>query len=206
MTDRILIKVSVTEYCIKFRVIRPAAKLDRSFEMFPMDFEKLEHQTTVVVNDSSSFAVLCKEQSKDTLSIRFVWLSSYGDGPVTGQEQTVKLPFAELSSFAKAGAKKDEPSEWTVLSLECRNRPRLVFCEQENLHAAVTNKKVRRKLVRFLRDHFQWPGTDEIQFCNDSMPYSFFFRELCNGQVGMCGGLILHKQENMDNAYYSIHT
>lgn len=50
---------------------------------------------------------------------------------------------------------------------------------------------------------FHW---DEIRFYNDFVPYSFFFREFRGGQPGICGGLILHGQENMAKAQYSIHT
>ena len=52
--------------------------------------------------------------------------------------------------------------------------PKLVFCSKENLHAALSSKIVRSKLVRYLRDHFNWFATDEIRFFNDFLPYSFF--------------------------------
>ena len=47
---------------------------------------------------------------------------------------------------------------------------------------------------------------DEIHLFNDFVPYSFFFREYRNGQPVVCGGLILHGQEDMSKAYYGIHT
>lgn len=38
------------------------------------------------------------------------------------------------------------------------------------------------------------------------MPYSFFFREFRGGRAGICGGLILHNQDDIFKAYYNIHT
>ena len=84
--------------------------------------------------------------------------------------------------------------------------PKLEFCGKENLHAALENKTVRRKLVKFLRDNFWWKSASKICFYDDFLSYSFTFREFRNGKPGMCGGLILHGQENLDRAYYSIHT
>lgn len=90
--------------------------------------------------------------------------------------------------------------------MESRAAPKFVFCGEENLHAVLENRPVRRKLVKFLRNNFHWQGADEIRFYNDFVPYSFFFREFRGGRPGMCGGLILHGQENMAKAQYSIHT
>ena len=39
-----------------------------------------------------------------------------------------------------------------------------------------------------------------------NLVYSFFFREYRGGQALMCGGLILHGQDDMGKAYYGIHT
>ena len=36
--------------------------------------------------------------------------------------------------------------------------------------------------------------------------YSFFFREFRGEKSCLCGGLILHGQEDMSKAYYGIHT
>ena len=65
---------------------------------------------------------------------------------------------------------------------------------------------VRKKLARFLRDHFQWTDADEIGFYRDFVPYSFLFREVCRGKPGIVGGVILHMQDDMKKAYYGLHT
>ncbi len=38
------------------------------------------------------------------------------------------------------------------------------------------------------------------------VPHSVFFREERPDGTGMCGGIIMHGQENLKKAYYGIHT
>lgn len=81
-----------------------------------------------------------------------------------------------------------------------------MFKSRKNLHAALANGVIRRKLIRFLRDQFRWAYAEKIEIYDDFMPYSFFFRETRGGETGLSGGIILHGQEDMKTAYYSIHT
>ena len=85
-------------------------------------------------------------------------------------------------------------------------RPQIVFDSRKNLRAALANGVIRRKMVRSLRDQFRWPLSDRIELFDDFVPYSFGFREIRNGKTEICGGLILHRQDDMTNAYYGIHT
>ena len=41
---------------------------------------------------------------------------------------------------------------------------------------------------------------------DDCDPFSFTFREYLPGRTGLCGGVILHREEELKNAYYSLHT
>jgi hypothetical protein len=77
---------------------------------------------------------------------------------------------------------------------------------QANLRAAIGNAQVRHKLGKALMTNFDWPDADEIHLYNDFTPYSFFFREFRGEKSCLCGGLILHGQEDMSKAYYGIHT
>lgn len=140
------------------------------------------------------------------VSIRFIWLSASDRGEFTGWEQTVRLPYDTLAEFAARSLVDGESKQWKALSLAERRTPKLVFCSKENLHAAVSNKIVRSKLVRCLRDHFDWLSTDEIRIFNDFLPYSFFFQAYRAGCPGICGGLILHDHQDLGRAYYSMHT
>nr|WP_325204306.1 hypothetical protein [uncultured Oscillibacter sp.] len=206
MKSRALVKASATKCGINFRVINPAEKYHRNFSILREDFENLETRGAAAAHDGGSFALMRRILSEGVVFIRFVWLSSHDDGRVTGWKETVKLPFESLRCFVRDSAGENGPSKWSALSMESRAAPKFVFCGEENLHSVLGNQLVRRKLVKFLRSNFRWQGTDEIRFYNDFVPYSFFFREFRDGQPGMCGGLILHGQENMAKAQYSIHT
>ena len=111
--------------------------------------------------------------------------------------------WAEFSACSQSDTGR---KQWKLLSLEDKTSPRLEFVEADNLRAALSNKTVRRRLVRCLRDHFNWPGAERICFYNDFLPCSFFFQEFRPGRPGICGGLILPDHQDLSRAYYSIHT
>ena len=102
----------------------------------------------------------------------------------------------------------EEDKVFRAVSMDVRRgRPRLVFeGNRENLRAAIDNPLNRHKLGKALMQNFNWPDADEIHLYNDFVPHLFFFREFRNDQPCLCGGLILHNQEDMSKAYYGIHT
>jgi len=206
MTDRTMVKVSATENCLVFRTVTKKRKSPRSFYVLRSDIERLEQHGSVTANDIHCFAVFQRNRASGLVCIHFSWLRQSGADGLAGYEETVRLPYDELMAFEKRSRQSSGDAHWKRLSVEETQLPRMIFQGAENLHAALSHKTVRRKLVRFLRDNFKWVWSEEIRFYNDSMPYSFFFREMRNGQQGICGGLILHGQEDMNKAHYSIHT
>ena len=125
-----------------------------------------------------------------------------------GVEQTIHLRWSAFRAFLETCRQPDGPKDFKALSLDVsKRRPRLVFDgNKANLHAAVSNSQIRRKLGKALMTNFCWPDADEVHLTNDFVPYSFFFREYQNDRPCLCGGLILHGQEDMSKAYYGIHT
>lgn len=206
MTDRTLVKVSAYGDSFVFRTVSPERKSPHTFYVPRRMFAELERTGEILCQDILSFARFFRDMTDGTLIIQFSWLSQRGKDRLEGWEQMVRLPYDAFSAFIKDSAEKDGRSDWIALSVASRRMPKLVFCGKESLHAALDSKLVRRKLVKFLRDNFKWPGADEIRFYNDFVPYSFFFREIRSGEPVMCGGLILHGQDNMAKAAYSIHT
>ena len=203
MNSKTLVIITQTEKYLSFRTVTRDRKSPHSF-MIPkasIDYLFDLPRTVLCEHDCGSFAQMWRDPLKETVHIRFYWLNSDGFR-LTGWEQTIIVPFDDLMSFRNG----DMEERWALLSLEEFQRPKLVFRGTQNLHAAVNNPTVRRKLTRFLRDNFRWFGTDEILFYDDIEPYSFFFREMQNGRAGICGGVILHGRENMEKAQYSIHT
>ncbi len=203
LNSKTLVIITKAEKYLVFRTVTMGRKSPHSF-MIPKSFIDYLFdlpRTVLCEHDCGSFAQIWRDPLKETVHIRFYWLNSNGF-QLTGWEQTIIVPFDDLVSFSNG----DMGERWALLSLEESRQPKLVFCGKKNLHAAVNNPTVRRKLTRFLRDNFQWLGADEILFYDDMEPYSFFFREMRNGRAGICGGVILHGRENMEKAQYSIHT
>lgn len=117
------------------------------------------------------------------------------------------LPYNELSLFCRKITSESYLVVWKNLSIDnSHKQPQLIFKCFKNLHAALTDSTIRRKLVHFLRDEFRWSRSDRIEFYDDFVPHSFVFKEFRDGQPTMTGGLILHNQDDMQKASYSIHT
>lgn len=208
MSNRILVKAAAYSNSISFRTVTQKRKSPQCFHVLRSELERLWREGSVITGDLRSFAVLRYGKASGVVSIQFTWLKSAAGEGIAGWEQTVRLPYGSLARFVENSLKESGPKQWQALSKEEVKRPRLVFSgAQANLHAAVSHKAVRRKLARFLRDHFNWSGADQICFYNDFVPYSFYFREFRgDGQPGICGGVILHGQEDLDRANYSLHT
>ena len=206
MKNRVLLKATASENCISFRTVSRSRKSPKRFYITRDEFAMLEAQASITTHDGWSFAVLRRDTKADTLEIQFTWLSGGGDG-LSGWEETVTVPYGRLAAFVRESAQEGGPKEWKVLSIDLSGRrPKLMFDAKKTLRAILNNGVVRRKLVRFLRDGFNWPRSEQIRLYSDFVPYSFFFREIQGGEAVMCGGLILHGQEDMSKAYYSVHT
>lgn len=206
LSNRTLVKVIAYENCISIKTISRKRKSPQRFFINLDDLAQLETKTGIIVKDINSFATLHRDVSVDTLEIRFTWLNGTGSS-VSGYEETVVLPYSRLIAFVRDSSVTGRAEEWTVLSLkETQGKPKFVFKSGETLHTVVSSGVLRRKLVRALRDNFNWPGSEQIHFHADFLPYSFIFEEIRGGQPALVGGLILHGQENMKKAYYSVHT
>lgn len=205
MDERIMIKLTASGEFILFQTITRNKKRSRQFYVYRDKLLSLRTHGFYIARDTS-FAVFQADEEHDELRISFYWLILSGNDSFTGEIQSVTIPLFDTLSFVEQSAFKDGPEEWRVLSKDEKARPHLTFSSSQSLKAVAENKQVRRKLSRFLRNNFNWPSATRVQFFGDFEPYSFFFREYRGDQAGICGGLILHGQDNMDKAYYSLHT
>ena len=202
MDNRVLIKASTTENSVCFRTISRERKSPRGFYILKSNLLRLRQESYIVVNDIYCFAELYRETNA-RVTIRFYWLrENTCNGDMSGWNQTVSLPLAPLLDLAECG----DTEKWRVLSIKDTFSPRIVFMDHRNLRDVVANVTVRRKLARFLSRNFRYRNATEIRMFNDYVPYSFFFREMIGEQSGMCGGMILHGQDDLKTAKYSIHT
>lgn len=206
MKGRTLVKMSADKCCVGFRTISRDGKSPMKFLISRSSLEKLEREHSVVVNDIHSFAILRRNISAGTLYIDFTWLHGSDGTCVAGYTEHVTVPYDGLMEFVHSSAEEGGPSRWAALSIVEGGQPHLVFYDVDGLRRCLENIKVRRKLLRFLRDRFCFSMADEIGFYHEFEPYSFYFREVKNGNTGIVGGLILHGQNDLEKAYYSTHT
>lgn len=205
MKKSTLVHVTAGENGVSLRTVNRSHKSPHGFYIMRQQLADLENMPEIIVHDINSFAVLRRDAHADTVEIELTWLNSNGCN-VTGRLETVVLSYDKLAVFLHDSAAGGH-AEWKTLSLDdSRKRPQIVFKSRKNLHAALANRVVRHKLVRYLRDGFCWPCSDKIELFDDFLPYSFFFNEIRNGETFISGGLILHRQEDLKKAYYSVHT
>ena len=208
MTDRILFHAEANENTIAVRTVGARMKSPQLFYICYNELDHLRSEDRIISSDIHSFAKIRLDEKHDRITFEFTWLTGHCRGRVEGMEQDVVLRWSSFRDFLDACRQPDGPRTFKALSLDVRgNRPRLVFAGgRENLRAAIGDRRIRHKLGKALMVNFNWPGADEIRICNDFVPYSFFFREFQDGNPVMCGGLILHGQEDMAKAYYGLHT
>lgn len=207
MSESILVKLRGDSEFIRLRTVTRAGKqIRRTVYIKRSQILRLEQECEVVENDSSSFVILRHSAGSDTLTVILYLLQEYSDGFVKGIRQRMVLPYRKVMDFVSSCTEKDVSRDSAFLSLPERNTPRIVFESRKHLKEIVSNRLIRRKLSKFLRDEFHWYHATEIRLYDDFVPYSFIFRELRGDVPGIVGGVILHGQEDLPKAYYSIHT
>lgn len=208
MTNRVMLLADANENTIAIQTVSARMKSPQRFYICYDEFDLLCQTSRIVTDDIHSFVKIRLDEKRDRITFDFTWLSGYGVDRVEGTEQTVTLCWSKLQAFLNDCRQPDGPKKFKAISqIVSADRPKLVFTGgRENLRAAITHPHIRHKLGKALMTNFNWPGADEIRLTNDFVPFSFFFQEFRNGRPCLCGGLILHGQENMDKAYYGIHT
>lgn len=207
MNDPIMVKLrGDKEYIILRTVAHGDGGRRSTFYAARSELLRLEREREVILRDCSYFAVLRLDSKSSEVTVSLYWLSEHSDQFLTGRKQRVRLPYLKLREYLESCTEKDVAREVRMLSLPEPRGPRIVFEDTGNLHKAVSDKRIRRKLSKFLRSAFSWPGATEIRMYDDSVPYSFYFRELRGEAVGINGGVIYHSCDDPRKAYYSIHT
>ena len=202
MKDRTLVYMTFRDGTVSLRTVSRSRKSPHRFYIPCQELEGLEAGSTALVQDIHSFAMLRRYAHAGTVEVAFTWLEGNGNG-VSGYQEAITLPYGEMMECLR----QSKLFVWKTLSIDSSaKQSQIVFKSRKNLHAALANGAIRRKLIRFLRDQFRWAYAEKIEIYDDFMPYSFFFRETRGGETGLSGGIILHGQEDMKNAYYSMHT
>ena len=139
------------------------------------------------------------------LTVDFTWLSDGGGRRVVGREETLHLPYRQFQEKLEESRKLGGAGVG-MLSVDEKGMPKIEFQSRKNLREVAERKVLRRKLGKFLNNHFSWKGSRRIVVYDDFVPYSFFFQEERLNGKGICGGIILHGQEDLKKACYGMHT
>ena len=208
MDERIMVKIEANGDCIILRTISRKRRSPQRFIMLEKELRELEEKKRVILRVIHSFADIRRyksAQGRDTLEITFFWLSDSGFGDVKGWSQRVILRYEDflacLENSRQSGGKGQR-----LLSIEERCRPKIEFKSFANLKEVAKVPLLRKKLGRFLAGNFNWTGYERIVITDDFVPYSFYFIGYTPYGKGICGGIILHGQENLRKAYYGMHT
>ena len=168
----------------------------------------MDEKRYLTVSDIRSFAKLALRKTmeqEEVLEIDFTWLNDVGSGKVSGVTETVRLSYEKFRELAKESG--EDGTQKKMLSLKDDSRIRIAFLSRKNLRAVAETKMLRKRLGKFMGNHFlRWKGSRQIILYDDFEPYSFFFQEQTPYGAGICGGVILHGRENLKKAYYGIHT
>lgn len=202
MKDRTLVYMTFRDGAVSLRTVSRSRKSPHRFYISCQELERLETGSTILVQDIHSFAKLRRDAYAGTVEAAFTWLEGNGEN-VSGYQESITLPYGKMMDCLR----QSKPFVWKTLSIDSsKKQAQIVFKSRKNLHSALANGVIRRKLIRFLREQFRWAYAEKIEIYDDFMPYSFFFRETRGGEAGISGGIILHGQEDMKTAYYSMHT
>ena len=118
-----------------------------------------------------------------------------------GSEHII-LPYDDLYAFIREQSWSGAPSEWKCLALKEPSQSRLVFVEKRNLRKCLSNQLIRKKLVRFLRDHFFDPDVPQVNFYDRAVPYSFTFEDVCGTAFRTVGAVTLLHADDLEKARF----
>ncbi len=207
---RTMLKLTASEDSISLRTISRGFRSPHRFVVLETELQELEVKRHIISSDIRSFAEMRLVKAGagdnwDMLVIRFAWLSDSADGKLSGTEETLRFPW-DVFRERIAESRSLEGATVRLLSMKSQGNPAIVFHSGRNLKAVAEKRTLRKKLGKFLSCHFAWKDSRKITVTDDFVPYSFFFREQRSNGAVICGGIILHNQQNLKKAYYGMHT
>ena len=207
---RTMLKLTASEDSISLRTVSRGFRSPHRFVVLETELQELEVKRHIISSDIRSFAEMHlvkagMEGKGDMLVIRFAWLNDSAEGKLSGTEETLQFQW-EVFREKITESRSLEGAAVGLLSMKSQGNPAIEFHSGRNLKAVAGKRILRKKLGKFLSCHFAWKGSRKITVTDDFVPYSFFFREERSNGAGICGGIILHNQENLKKARYEIHT
>ena len=208
MNQRTMVKISAEKDVVTLRTFSREYRSSQRFFIMRCDLEELNVKGKVIVADIHSFAILRLCQTPDGLDvidIKFSWLSDAGGHRLSGKEERVRLSYESFLTCIEESLRVGGQNR-KLLSVQPGKKPKIEFSSRSHLKEVANRKRLRRQLGKFLDQHFDWENAQSIFITDESIPYSFFFTEHTVHGTGICGGIILHGQDDMKKATYGIHT
>lgn len=205
--ERIMVTLSVDGGYLKLHTCSRQYGRSRTFYIPESKFGGPTQERRFIAADGQDFVRVRIEAlaPDEKVTLDFAWLSCFGQDGLCGRSEWAEL---NCETFYKAigQSRAQEGKPQRLLSPRPAPAPRIRFESRQNLRKTVQNKTLRKKLGRFLATHFQWKDCRAIRIFDDFVPYSFCFEERTAQGSGLCGGIILHGQENLSTAHYEMHT
>lgn len=207
---RTLLKLSASGECVSLRTVSRGFRSPHRFVVLEAELQELEVKRHIISSDIRSFAEMHlvkagAEGDEDIVTVRFVWLGDTAEGKLSGTEETLRFPWDDFRERIAESRSLDGEAV-RLLAMKDGGRPKVEFRSRGHLKDVAGMPGLRKKLGKFLASHLAWEGSVRIMVYDDFVPYSFFFQEEKPGGTGLCGGIILHGQENMEKAYYELYT
>ena len=159
MPERIMLKAVLDGEYIVLRTVTESGRKSTRFYISRSKLAKLQNNY-IIVKDSS-FAEFFPNTSNDTMEIMFYWTKYNGFEEFTGYTQRLNINYSAFMDFITAGT-----GEFKAMSMQESFSPKITFDSRRNLHEVATDKLLRRKLSKFLRDNFKWTSS-EIKLYDD---------------------------------------
>lgn len=207
MNNRTMVQVSLGQESVSLRTYSRRFRSPQRFVILRSELERLIEKKWLLTNDIRSFAELRLKKAPsgdEVLVIRFSWLTDAGGDNLKGHTETVHLPFTQFRDYLAEGEAIKQ--EWKILSLKEDWTPRIEFHSRRNLREVIAHPLLRHKLGLFLSRNLRWVDYERFVVTDDFVPYSFGFTGYTPNGPGVSGGIILHGQEDLAKANYSLHT
>ena len=204
MNQNTLVKIQTTEDYLIFHTYSRHSGSSPQFYISKKRFYRLIDSGSVYSRYQDNLAetyLICRPDGKMYVRIKFDWLSVFGDGTISGRQETVQLPSGSVFSILSAA---NETVHY-VLSKEYTKCPPIIIQSRKNLHYVVSNRTLRKKLGRCLMAHFCSGYIQKVVLYDDYEPGSFYFQEFVNDKLSLCGVLLLSGSDPK-TASYSMHT
>lgn len=205
---RIMVKISADRDYVSLWTYSRKHGRSGQFVICRSRLDELADKRKVLSTDGYSYARLWlheNQEGEEVLKMEIIWLDSYSGDGLRGRLDGISLKYQDFLCCIEESMLSDGKA-FRRLSLPEQRRPVIEFHSRRNLKEVARRKGLRRKLGKFLDRYFQWPDAVSIQVTDDGVPYSFFFQEERRDGAGICGGIILHGQEDLKKAYYGMHT